>query len=279
MKNFLQVMLFSLITIGLFAGYSNFGIPKIEPAPPPVAETFDLASMTMPQFIALGDKLYKGKGTCTLCHNSMGRAPMLNTIGTVGPQRLADSRYQGAATDIETYLYESMVKPSAFVVAGFGKAGSQDSESPMPDVTGGAIDFSEAETIAVIAYLQDIGGAEVTVTIPDDPEGKTTDTKTDTEQEKQQASTEPRKSLDTPQAIMANFSCIACHKVDGAGGELGPDLNLTGAQKDENYIRRAILDPNAEIAEGYAPIMPPVYGDQMTAKELELLVNYLARLK
>ena len=35
MKNFIKVMIFSLITIGMFAGFSNFGIPVINPAPPP----------------------------------------------------------------------------------------------------------------------------------------------------------------------------------------------------------------------------------------------------
>lgn len=270
MKTFLQVVIFSLMTIGFFAGFSNFGIPKIEPAPPPKAEKVDLASMTMDQFIALGDKLYNGKGTCTLCHNSLGRAPMLDKFGTVGPKRLADTNYKGEAKDIEGYLYESMLKPSAYVVSGFGKAGTNDSESPMPDVSGGSIKFTDVETKAVIAYLQEIGGAEVTVTIPKDVPD---------EKDKQQAKAEPRKSLDTPQAILANFTCTACHKIEGAGGELGPDLSHIGTKRDKTSIRKSILDPNAEIAKGFAPMMPPVYGDQMTAKELELLVNYLAGLK
>ena len=102
-----------------------------------------------------------------LCHNAVGgRAPLLEKLVTATPERLQDSRYQGEATDLESYILESMLKPSVYVVAGFGKAGSNDSESPMPDVTGGAIDLSEAEISAVIAYLQDLGGAEVTVEIP-----------------------------------------------------------------------------------------------------------------
>ena len=271
MKHFLKVVLFSLITIGFFAGFANFGIPKIEPAPPPKAEKFDLGSMTMEQFIALGDKLYNGKGTCTLCHNSMGRAPMLDKIGSVGPERLADPRYKGEAKDIESYLYESMVKPSAFVPVGFGKAGTNDTESPMPNVTGGGIGFSEAEILAVIAYLQNIGGAEVTVSIP-------TDVATDSNKDKEEAAT-PRPPLTSPQEIFAHFTCNACHKLAGEGGELGPDLSHIGGNRDASYIRRAILDPNADITEGFAPMMPPIYGDQLYAKELESLVNHLAGLK
>lgn len=270
MKTFLKVVFFSLITIGFFAGFSNFGIPKIEPAPPPKAEKLDLGSMTMEQFIAVGDKLYNGKGTCALCHNSLGRAPMLDKIGSVGPKRLADPRYKGEANDIESYLHESMVKPSVYVVTGFGKAGSSDTESPMPDVTGGSIGFSEVEIRAVIAYLQNIGGTEVTVTIPTDVAPA---------EENQAEQTVVRPPINTAQEIFSHFTCNACHKVGGTGGDLGPDLSHIGAKRNAGYIRRAILDPNAEITDGFAPMMPPIYGDQLYAKELETLVTYLAGLK
>ena len=83
MKNFLQVITFCVVIACSFGAYATFGIPRIKPAPPPVEEKIDLGAMTMDQFIALGDKVYNGKGTCTLCHNSMGRAPMLNKIVTV----------------------------------------------------------------------------------------------------------------------------------------------------------------------------------------------------
>jgi mono/diheme cytochrome c family protein len=270
MKNFLQVVAFSLITIGGFWGFANFLVPRIEPAPPPKTEKIDLGSMTMEQFIALGDKLYNGKGTCTLCHNDMGRAPMLDKIGTMGPKRLADARYKGEAKDIESYLYESMVKPSAFVPVGFGKAGTNDTESPMPNVTGGGIGFSEAEILAVIAYLQDSGGAEVTVSIP-------TDVAAD-DSGKEEASG-PRVAMTDPQDIFNHFTCGACHKLSGAGGELGPDLSHIGGQQNVAYLRRAILDPNADIAKGFVPMMPPIYGNQMYASEVEILVKYLAGLK
>ena len=79
-----------------------------------------------------------GKGSCTLCHNKMGRAPMLSEIGKNAPERLKDPRYKGTAKNLEEYIYESETKPSAYVVAGFGKSGTNDTESPMPVTTGGA---------------------------------------------------------------------------------------------------------------------------------------------
>ena len=101
MINFLKVSVFSLLMVGGFWGFSNFGIPQIKPAPPPVEEKLDLGAMTMDQFIALGGKIFNGKGTCTLCHNAMGRAPMLDKIGTVAPERMKDARYKGTAKTVE----------------------------------------------------------------------------------------------------------------------------------------------------------------------------------
>ena len=59
MKILLKVAVFSLLTIGFFAGFSNYGIPEINPAPPPIEEKLDLGSMTMERFIALGNKIFQ----------------------------------------------------------------------------------------------------------------------------------------------------------------------------------------------------------------------------
>lgn len=271
MKNFIQVIIFSLIVISGFAGFANFGIPRIKPAPPPVEEKLDLGAMTMDQFIALGDKVFNGKGTCTLCHNSMGRAPMLAKVASVAASRMEDSRYKGEATSAEEYIYESMVKPSAYVVAGFGKAGSNDSESPMPDVSGGGIGMSEAEILAVIAYLQDQGGVEVSVEIPTDV------AEDDSDDEEDGGGRVPYAS---PEDIIAGLTCGMCHKIGEEEGEMGPDLTKIGALRDKDYIRRSLIDPNADIAEGFeADMMPDSFGTDLSAKEMEMLVDYLAGLK
>lgn len=271
MRQFLAVILFSLLTIGFFAGFSNFGIPQIEPAPPPQEEKLDLGSMTMDQFIVLGERIFNGKGTCTLCHNKLGRAPMLNVAVTVAAERLADERYQGGAGNAEEYIIESMIEPSTFVVAGFGKKGTNDTESPMPDVSKGSIGLSEAEVKAVVAYLQDTGGAEITVEIPSDME---------TAEEDDDEEDEQRAAIAEPQALIAQFACNTCHVIAGEGGDVGPDLSKIGAVRDHDYLRRSILDPNAEIAEGFEPdMMPPGMGEELYAAEVETLVNFLSGLK
>jgi len=269
MINFIKVSIFSLLMVGGFWGFSNFGIPQIKPEPPPVEAKLDLGAMTMDQFIALGGKIYNGKGTCTLCHNAMGRAPMLDKIGPVSLERLKDARYKGTAKTVEEYLKESLVKPSAFVVSGFGKAGTNDTESPMPDVTGGGIGLNEAELASVIAYLQDSGGAEVTVEIPAMPAPGAEAPKA--------AEAAPLK---TAEEVIAKYTCGACHVVAGQTGALGPSLAKIGAGKNKEYLRQAILDPDAVVAKGFtAGMMPTTYGEQLKAKELEMLVNYLAGLK
>lgn len=269
MRQFLTVVAFVLLTIGFFAAYSNYGIPQIEPAPPPKEEKLDLGAMTMDQFIALGDRVFNGKGTCTLCHNALGRAPMLDTIAAIVPARLKDPRYKGEATDIATYLIESLVQPSAFVVVGFGKKGSNDAESPMPNVTGGGIGLNEAEVAAVVAYLQDKSGAEVTVEIPRDIAPAA---------EEEEA--EAREAMDDPKALLAEFTCDACHMINGQGGEVGPNLSKIGASRDRAYLRRALLNPNADLAKGFEPdLMPADLGEQMFVSELEVLLDFLAGLK
>ncbi len=46
-------------------------------------------------------------------------------------------------------------------------------------------------------------------------------------------------------------SCVRCHRIDGVGGEVGPELSGVGLKRDRNYLLQSIVDPNAQIAEGF----------------------------
>ena len=50
-------------------------------------------------------------------------------------------------------------------------------------------------------------------------------------------------------------SCMRCHKINGEGGEVGPDFSKLGAQKDRQYILESILFPNKQIAPGFDSVM------------------------
>jgi quinoprotein glucose dehydrogenase len=46
-------------------------------------------------------------------------------------------------------------------------------------------------------------------------------------------------------------SCLRCHKVDRAGGEVGPNLTVIGKQRDRRYLLESICLPDAQIAKGF----------------------------
>lgn len=279
MKSFLKVVVFCALVLSFFAGFANFGIPQVKPAPPPTEEKLDLGNMTMDQFIALGDKIFNGKGTCTLCHNNVGkRAPMLDGAGDEAVAnraagRLKDPRYKGKATTPEEYIRESMKEPSTFVVAGFGT--DNDTKSPMPVVTSGSIGLSDAEVDAVIAFLQSKAGVEVTVKIP---VGAAPVAKAGGE-------AAPPAPAKTPEEVIAKYGCGACHKIGKEEGAIGPDLTHIGKSKNEAYLRQSVLSPDAVIAKNCpggpcpAGMMPPDFGTKMTGSELEMLVQYLLKSK
>ena len=50
-------------------------------------------------------------------------------------------------------------------------------------------------------------------------------------------------------------SCVRCHKINGEGGEVGPDLSHIGAQKDRQYFLESIVLPNKDIAQGFESVL------------------------
>lgn len=280
MKALLKIVVFSLAVICGFAGYTTFGLPLIVPEAPPVEEKLG-GDITMDQFIAVGEKIYNGKGTCTLCHNPVGgRAPMLESVASLAIERMSDPRYAGKAKTIEEYLLESMVDPSAMVVEGFGKKGTNDTVSPMPDVSKGAIGLSAVEMNAVIGYLQNIAGVEVTVSLPTGDEGAPAE----------DAAPAEIKVAESPEEAFAKFDCLSCHIVPGMeeGGDIGPDLtdmaSVAGGRKkgmsSTQYIIESILKPNDFVVEEYdADMMPDDYAGRMTVAEMNMIVDALAGKK
>ncbi|RME77375.1 MAG: hypothetical protein D6784_03785 [Chloroflexi bacterium] len=74
------------------------------------------------------------------------------------------------------------------------------------------------------------------------------------------------------------MGCVACHAVNGQGGAVGPDLTQV-YNKGEDYIKESVLNPNAVIAEGFAPnIMPQNFGDRLSDQDLNDLVAYFKSL-
>ncbi|MEM6413319.1 MAG: PVC-type heme-binding CxxCH protein [Pseudomonadota bacterium] len=68
--------------------------------------------------------------------------------------------------------------------------------------------------------------------------------------------------------VSAESGCITCHQVMGIGGKIGPSMSGIGSRRDEAYLRRALLNPSADIAEGYGKP-----GDMSQMPSATLLLN------
>jgi PQQ-dependent dehydrogenase (methanol/ethanol family) len=55
-------------------------------------------------------------------------------------------------------------------------------------------------------------------------------------------------------ARLFSASCSTCHRVNGRGGVLGPDLSRIGAGRSRELLAREIRDASAAIAPGYQPV-------------------------
>ncbi len=89
------------------------------------------------------------------------------------------------------------------------------------------------------------------------------------------------KRLFTQGNSLGATPCAACHTLADAGSksQTGPDLDQALANRDAAFVRESIINPNAEIASGFAPnIMPRNYADTLSPEELKALVDYLVRV-
>ncbi len=50
-------------------------------------------------------------------------------------------------------------------------------------------------------------------------------------------------------------SCLRCHKVNGEGGEVGPEMKGIGTRQKREYLLESIVDPNKQIAKGYESVL------------------------
>lgn len=267
----LKILLTVLATLGVYTLVANV-IPQVESDVP--EDVSFSADVTSAELVDAGRQLFEGAGGCTACHGLGTRAPNLRSDeGGQGPigARCGD-RVQGESC--KEYIHESMVDPTAYVVEGYNPI--------MPDMSR---TLSPEQIWALVAYLEDQGG-EVTVTAADIQASGGGNGGGGT----QTAATQPagggggglNPDLTEPVSIMEAAGCFACHVLGDRGTAVGPPFDGIGSRADADYIRRSILDPNAEAREGYEALkgaMPPFFGKQLTAAQLEALVSFLAEHK
>jgi mono/diheme cytochrome c family protein len=134
-----------------FYGYVGQMVPQSEVHPP--AEVAMRADLTTADMVTVGREIMEGKGLCMTCH-TIGKTGALRFPDLDGIGSRAQSRVPGLS-DVD-YLAESMYEPNAFVVPGFNPG--------MPAINKPPIGLTDQEILAVIAYLQTLGGTP-TVTL------------------------------------------------------------------------------------------------------------------
>lgn len=224
------------------------------------------ANVTPEQLVSAGDQLYHGAGGCTACHGLGTRAPNLLTDEKgAGPIGARCGKREGGK-DCKAYIYESLTSPGKFVVTGY--------EPIMPDMSR---TLSPQQLWALVAYLESQGGT-VDVSGSDIPAASAANA----EAPGAPGAARVANGSTDPMAIIRASGCLGCHKVSTEGGAIGPDLNHVGGRLSASLIRESILAPDAKIARGFEKfkgIMPKTFGDQLTAAQLESLVQFLASHK
>jgi cytochrome c oxidase subunit II len=96
----------------------------------------------------------------------------------------------------------------------------------------------------------------------------------------QTASTDAKAIFTNGKNATGATPCGACHTLSEAStnGTTGPDLDQVLKGKDAAFIKQSIVQPDAEIAKGYAKgIMPPNYGSTLSGAEVDALVKFLSQ--
>jgi mono/diheme cytochrome c family protein len=165
---------------------------------------------------------------CTGCHNKIegvedrGETGVeLTTIGVVDIRRLDFGQIKVPPKDwtVPNWLYNKVLNPRLF-----------KPDLKMPDFS-----FSEWEGAAVTTYLLSLKGEEVPAayTLP--------------------LGAPP--STYSPQGAFGNllekYRCFVCHKINGRGGEMAPDLSPEGSRVKKEWVEKFMKAPDT-----IRPILP-----------------------
>ncbi len=98
-------------------------------------------------------------------------------------------------------------------------------------------------------------------------------------------------AADIGKELLQKHGCLGCHSLDGSP-MVGPTFQGIGGRQvevtsngekrtlttDRAYLEKAIVDPGADIVDGYPPAMPP-YAGRIPEEEMTGILDYLVSLK
>ena len=257
-----KVAVFALVVMGGYSLFAN-SIPQIE-SKPPQELSLEGGNVTPAQLVRAGEEIFKTKGTCEICHRigqKGTRAPDLAGVGG----RAAKTKPGMSA---KQYIIESLLQPGAFIVEGYPPI--------MPAADKPPIALNRSELWALTAFLESLGGT-VDVKLDDIP--KTAGAAAGGAPAEMKLPGDAKAG----EAVFAGKgTCIACHKAGKIGASpVGPDLSQIARIQTADYIMKKILDPaGMGTVAGYPKgVMPPMFGQMLTAKEYTDLVAFLLTLK
>lgn len=253
----LKVLAVVLGTVAVFTIVSS-SIPQLQSVVP--EDLSFSGDVTAEELVAAGQTLFAGAGGCADCHGSGTRAPNLLTDEAGTGQIGVRCAGRVAGQDCKAYLFNSLVDPNAFQVDGY-----------IPIMADMSRTLSSEQLWALVAFLQSQGG-EVTVTGADIESAGAA-------QPAAAAVAGPTSTSSDPVEIMTANACLGCHILDGTGAPLGPSFDGIGGRVSADYIRESILDPRAGASEGFEALiqlMPATFGEQLSAAQLEAIVQFLA---
>ena len=250
----------ALVVLGFFVWFANW-IPQTRWSPP---EKQDIdAAMTPPQLAKVGRIIVRQRG-CLACHTieptagvkGQGRGPNLANIAA----RRADGA-AGGPDGLIDYLVQALYEPGAFLV--------EDYSNIMPGSTRPPAKLSYEEVVAVINYLESLGGTP-SVELGDIP--------------RPPGEAEATVSVTDPAAMLTAFDCSNCHSLEPGEVLFGPPfeaalLKRIAAEQGvsaEAYVIESIVHPRAVEREGlHEEVMPQDYGERLTAGQLQAMTVYL----
>lgn len=97
----------------------------------------------------------------------------------------------------------------------------------------------------------------------------------------------PTETVDTSQGdpaagkeVFMSSGCGGCHTYGPAGTQatIGPNLDTALQGKDTQFVVESIVNPNAEITQGFqANVMPSTFGESLSDQQLADLVAFLTQ--
>ena len=72
--------------------------------------------------------------------------------------------------------------------------------------------------------------------------------------------------------LLHKHGCIQCHRFQGEGGMLGPDLTAVVQRRSNEYINRYLRNPRAANPQARMPAFP-----ELSWKERRAIIAYLAQ--